>query len=47
VGQAYCVKCREKRDVAEAQAVTLTNGKAATRGVCAVCGTPVFKIGAP
>jgi hypothetical protein len=44
--QAYCVKCREKRDIRDAVAVTMSNGKPATRGICSVCGTAVFKIGA-
>ena len=44
---AYCVKCREKRELKDPQAVTMANGKAATRGTCSVCGTAVFKIGAP
>jgi hypothetical protein len=44
--QAYCVKCREKRDIRDATAVTMANGKPATKGFCTVCGTAVFKIGA-
>lgn len=45
--QAYCVKCRAKRDLRDAQPTTMSNGKLATRGVCTVCSTAVFKIGAP
>jgi len=45
--QAYCVKCRAQRDLRDTQQVTMRNGRPATRGVCAVCGTAVFKIGAP
>lgn len=44
--QAYCVKCREKRELRDTAAVTMANGKPATKGVCTVCGTAVFKIGA-
>jgi len=43
--QAYCVKCRAKRDIQNAKKVTLKNGKPATQGVCPVCGTKVFRIG--
>jgi hypothetical protein len=44
--QAYCVKCRAKRDIRDIQAVTMANGKPASKGICTVCGTAVFKIGA-
>ncbi|MBI4285855.1 MAG: hypothetical protein HY670_08180 [Chloroflexi bacterium] len=43
--QAYCFKCRSKREIKNAQHVTLKNGRPATRGVCPVCGTKVFRIG--
>jgi hypothetical protein len=42
--QAYCVKCREKRDMMEAQEVTMKNGKRAMQGKCGVCGTKLFRI---
>ena len=42
---AYCLKCREKREIANAEAVTLKNGRPAMRGDCPVCGTKVFRIG--
>ena len=41
----YCVKCRAKREGKDAQAVTMKNGKMATKAVCEVCGTTMFKIG--
>jgi hypothetical protein len=41
----YCVKCRAKRDGKDLKEVTLKNGKPATKGVCEVCGTTMFKIG--
>ncbi len=44
--EAYCTKCREKREMREAQAVWLKNGSAATQGVCAVCGTRLNRMGA-
>lgn len=43
--QAYCVKCRAKREMKNAKAITMKNGKPATQGVCPVCGTKMFRIG--
>ncbi|MDI6815019.1 MAG: DUF5679 domain-containing protein [Dehalococcoidales bacterium] len=43
--QAYCFKCRSKREIKNPQRVTLKNGRPATQGVCPVCGTKVFRIG--
>lgn len=43
--QAYCFKCRTKREIRNPERVTLKNGRPATRGVCPVCGTKVFRIG--
>ncbi|MBA7604399.1 hypothetical protein ES703_11519 [subsurface metagenome] len=43
--QAYCVKCRAKRVMLNARAITMKNGKPATQGVCPVCGTKMFRIG--
>ncbi|HLZ28891.1 MAG TPA: DUF5679 domain-containing protein [Chloroflexota bacterium] len=41
---AYCVKCAAQREYRDPQQVRLKNGRAAINGVCAVCGTRVFKI---
>jgi len=43
--QAYCVKCRTKREMKDAKSITMKNGKSATQGKCPVCGTKMFKIG--
>ncbi len=43
--QAYCVKCRAKREIKNAKAITMKNGKPATQGVCPVCATKMFRIG--
>jgi hypothetical protein len=43
--EAYCLKCREKREMLNAAAVTMKNGKPATQGSCPVCGTRMYKIG--
>jgi len=44
---AYCVKCREKVEIKDAQETTLKNGRPAVKGVCPECGTNVFRIGKP
>ena len=43
--QAYCMRCRTRREMKDAKAVTMKNGKLATQGACAVCGTKMFSIG--
>ena len=43
--QAYCVKCRTKREMRDAKSITMKNGKPATQGVCPTCGTKMFRIG--
>jgi hypothetical protein len=43
--QAYCFKCRAKREIKNAQNITLKNGKPAIQGTCSVCGTKVFRMG--
>jgi hypothetical protein len=42
---AYCVKCKAKRDMRDESKITMKNGKPATQGTCPVCGTKMFKIG--
>jgi hypothetical protein len=41
---AYCVKCREKREIQNAEEVTMKNGRPAIQGTCGVCGTKLFRI---
>ena len=43
--QAYCVKCKAKREMNGEKAVTMKNGRNALTGTCSVCGTKMFKIG--
>jgi hypothetical protein len=43
--QAYCVKCKAKREMKDAKATKLSNGRPATQGICPVCGTKMFRIG--
>ena len=42
---AYCMKCRKKVEMRNPSQVVLKNRRPATRGVCPVCGTKVFRIG--
>lgn len=44
--EAYCVKCRATRTMQAPQQVTLKNGRPASRGKCATCGTNMYRIGA-
>lgn len=43
--EAYCLKCRERREMKDPKAITMKNGKPATEGTCPVCSTKMFKIG--
>ena len=43
--EGYCVKCRTKREMRDARAITMKNGRPATQGTCPVCGTKIFRIG--
>lgn len=42
---AYCVKCKTKRPLAEPEAVFTAGGQPATRGICPVCGTTLYRMG--
>jgi len=44
--EAYCVKCKSKREMKNPMQITMKNGKPATQGTCPVCGTKMFRIGA-
>ena len=43
--QAYCVKCHAKREMRNARAIIMKNGRPATQGICPTCGTKMFRIG--
>jgi len=43
--EAYCLKCRRETEIKNPSQTTLKSGRPATRGVCSLCGTKVFKIG--
>jgi hypothetical protein len=42
--EAYCVKCKERREVVNPTLVTMKNGRTAAKGACAHCGTVLYKI---
>lgn len=43
--EAYCVKCKAKKEMKAPKEVTLKNGKKANSGTCPDCGTKMFRIG--
>jgi DNA topoisomerase-1 len=43
--EAYCVKCRTKREINDPKPVFNDNGSPATRGVCPECGTTLYRMG--
>jgi DNA topoisomerase-1 len=43
--EAYCVKCREKREIKDPQAEFNAVGAPVTRGTCIVCGTKMYRMG--
>ena len=43
--EAYCLKCKTKREMQEAVAGFTVNGAPITKGVCSVCGTKLSKMG--
>jgi hypothetical protein len=42
--KAYCVKCKATVDMKDGKKVTMKNGRPAMKGVCAKCGTGMYKI---
>jgi len=45
MAQAYCFKCRIRREIKNPEAVTMKNGRAAVSGFCPVCGAKILRIG--
>lgn len=43
--EAYCMKCKTKREMKDAKAEFTAKGAPATRGTCPVCGTTLFRMG--
>ena len=42
--EAYCFKCRSKREIAAPQRVTLKNGNPAVTGKCPECSCKMFRM---
>ncbi len=42
--EAYCVKCREKKQMKGTERKTMKNGRPMMQGVCPVCGTKLTRI---
>ena len=45
MAEAYCVKCKAKKEMKNVQEITMKNGRPAITGICPDCGTKMFKIG--
>lgn len=43
--EAYCVKCKAKRELKDGEAQFNAAGAPVTRGICTVCGTKLFRMG--
>jgi DNA topoisomerase-1 len=43
--EAYCVKCRTKREIKNTEATYNKIGAPVTKGVCSVCGTTLYRTG--
>lgn len=40
----YCVKCKSKKEMKDAQQVTMKNKRSAMKGKCVTCSTGMYKI---
>ncbi len=43
--EAYCVRCKQKREIAESEPTFTSSGVPATKGKCPVCGTKLYRMG--
>jgi len=43
--EAYCVKCKEKREIGSPEPTFTSSGTPATRGKCPVCNTGLYRMG--
>jgi len=41
--EAYCVKCKTKREIKNAHEEKMDNGRRALKGECPVCGTKLTR----
>ncbi len=42
--EGYCVRCKQKTMMQDAEEVTMKNGRPAVRGTCPQCGTRMYRI---
>jgi hypothetical protein len=42
--EGYCVKCKAKKEIADAVEEVMKNGRKAIKGRCPTCGVVMFKI---
>ena len=43
--KGYCMKHKKMMEISSAKATRMKNGRKATKGKCASCGTTIFRIG--
>ena len=41
--EGYCMKCKAKKEIKDAQRVVLKNGRPAMKGTCPACGTNITR----
>ena len=44
MAEGYCVKCKAKKEIADAVEELMKNGRKAIKGKCPTCGVVMFKI---
>jgi NAD-dependent SIR2 family protein deacetylase len=44
MAEAYCVKCKSKKEMKDAKEVEMKNGRKAMKGKCPDCGTGMYRI---
>ena len=42
--EGYCVKCKAKKEIADAVEELMKNGRKAIKGKCPTCGVVMFKM---
>jgi len=42
--EAYCVKCKSKKEIKDSVEVTMKNCRKAMKGKCPTCGTGIFRL---
>jgi Zn finger protein HypA/HybF involved in hydrogenase expression len=42
--EGYCVRCKAKKEIADAAEEVMKNGRRAIKGKCPTCGAVMFKI---